>query len=196
MQKELKAAEENFMAEDENLIKTLYALQEFGPQTDRISVCSAADPGRDYSQRDAAARNRAFSGRRSRSNSRQNSTISPPKSKIEQQVKNISRQQAGAGKRTSPNERADTEKIKNPQPDRDPKRRRQAKDSATCRTGQRHQGTAAEVGKERKAREKIERERLEKARREREQLERYRAEQEALAVNQRREKERRTGAQR
>ena len=79
LQKELKAAEENFMAEDENLIKTLYALQNLAPQTDRISVCSAADPGRDYSQRDAAARNRAFSGRRSRSNSRQTQQYRRPK---------------------------------------------------------------------------------------------------------------------
>lgn len=61
---DLKTAEEGFTEEDDNLIKMLSALQNPGIKTHRSPVCPTADPGRNYPQCHAAARNGALSGRK------------------------------------------------------------------------------------------------------------------------------------
>ena len=190
LQKELKAAEENFMAEDENLIKTLYALQNLALKPTESLFVQPLTPVEIIRSAMLLRETVPFLAEEAAQIRDKLNNIAAKKSKIEQQVKNISRSKLALEKEHRQMKELIQKKSKI----------RSRIETRSAAAKQKIQQLAAQakdikelllkLEKERKAREKIERERLEKARREREQLERYRAEQEALAVNQRREKER------
>lgn len=190
LQKELKAAEENFMAEDENLIKTLYALQNLALKPTESLFVQPLTPVEIIRSAMLLRETAPFLAEEAAQIRDKLNNIAAKKSKIEQQVKNISRSKLALEKEHRQMKELIQKKSKI----------RSRIETRSAAAKQKIQQLAAQakdikelllkLEKERKAREKIERERLEKARREREQLERYRAEQEALAVNQRREKER------
>ena len=190
LQKELKAAEENFMAEDENLIKTLYALQNLALKPTESLFVQPLTPVEIIRSAMLLRETVPFLAEEAAQIRDKLNNIAAKKSKIEQQVKNISRSKLALEKEHRQMKELIQKKSKI-------RSRIETRSAAAKHKIQQLAAQAKDIKelllkleKERKAREKIERERLEKARREREQLERYRAEQEALAVNQRREKER------
>ena len=179
LQKELKTAEDDFIKEDENLaLKPTEAL--FVQPLTPVEIIRSAMLLREtvpFLAEEAAQIREKLDN------------IATKKSKIEQQVKKISSNKLALEKEHRQMKQLIRKKAKI---------RSQIEDKSAARQKIKQLAAQAKdikellvkLEKERKAREKLERERQEKLKREREELERYRAEQEALAVNERREKER------
>ena len=161
LQKELKTAEDDFIKEDENLIQTLYALQNLALKPTEALFVQPLTPVEIIRSAMLLRETVPFLAEEAAQIREKLDNIATKKSKIEQQVKKISSNKLALEKEHRQMKQLIRKKAKI---------RSQIEDKSAA------------------ARQKIKQQ--EKLKREREELERYRAEQEALAVNERREKER------
>ena len=189
LQKELEVAQENFLLEDENLIHTLYALQNLALKPTESLFVQPMTPVEIIRSAMLLRETVPFLAEEAASIRAKLEAIAEKKSKIEQQVQAIS-----INKRQLEQEHRQLQQLIH----KKAKIRSQIEDKSE-ETRQRIKELAAQakdikellikLEKERKLREQQEKARLEKLRREQEELKRYRAEQEAEAISARREKE-------
>ena len=183
LQKELKTAEDDFIKEDENLIQTLYALQNLALKPTEALFVQPLTPVEIIRSAMLLRETVPFLAEEAAQIREKLDNIATKKSKIEQQVKKISSNKLALEKEHRQMKQLIRKKAKI---------RSQIEDkSAAARQKIKQLAAQAKDIKELLVKlEKERKERQEKLKREREELERYRAEQEALAVNERREKER------
>lgn len=177
LQEELKAAENNFMAEDENLIKTLYALQNLALKPTESLFVQPLTPVEIIRSAMLLRETVPFLAEEAAGIRKKLESISQKKERIERQVAKISANKQNLEKEHRQMKLliAKKSKMRNQIESQSAKTKQKIKQLADQAKDIKELLTKLE--KERLAREKIERERMEKQRREREQLEKYRAEQ-------------------
>lgn len=190
LQKELKTAEDDFIKEDENLIQTLYALQNLALKPTEALFVQPLTPVEIIRSAMLLRETVPFLAEEAAQIREKLDNIATKKSKIEQQVKKISSNKLALEKEHRQMKQLIRKKAKIRSQIEDKSAAARQKIKQLAAQAKDIKELLVKLEKERKAREKLERERQEKLKREREELERYRAEQEALAVNERREKER------
>ena len=190
LQKELKTAEDDFIKEDENLIQTLYALQNLALKPTEALFVQPLTPVEIIRSAMLLRETVPFLAEEAAQIREKLDNIATKKSKIEQQVKKISSNKLALEKEHRQMKQLIRKKAKIRSQIEDKSAAARQKINQLAAQAKDIKELLVKLEKERKAREKLERERQEKLKREREELERYRAEQEALAVNERREKER------
>ena len=186
LQKELQTAEESFLSEDENLIGTVYALQNLALKPTEALFVQPLSPVEIIRSAMLLRETVPFLAEEAAGIRERLDAIAAKKRKIERQVASISR-----NKQKLEKEHRQMQQLS----------RLEDKSAATRKKIEQLAAQAKDIKellvkleKEKELRRRQERERLEKLRREREELERYRAEQEAKAVSARREKEKREQA--
>ena len=182
LQKELKTAEDDFIKEDENLIQTLYALQNLALKPTEALFVQPLTPVEIIRSAMLLRETVPFLAEEAAQIREKLDNIATKKSKIEQQVKKISSNKLALEKEHRQMKQLIRKKAKIRSQIEDKSAAARQKIKQLAAQAKDIKELLVKLEKERKAREKLERER--------EELERYRAEQEALAVNERREKER------
>ncbi len=194
LQKELQTAEESFLSEDENLIGTVYALQNLALKPTEALFVQPLTPVEIIRSAMLLRETVPFLAEEAAGIRERLDAIAAKKRKIERQVASISRNKQKLEKEHRQMQQLIRKKAKI-------RSRLEDKSAATRKKIEQLAAQAKDIKellvkleKEKELRRRQERERLEKLRREREELERYRAEQEAKAVSARREKEKREQA--
>ena len=182
LQKELKTAEDDFIKEDENLIQTLYALQNLALKPTEALFVQPLTPVEIIRSAMLLRETVPFLAEEAAQIREKLDNIATKKSKIEQQVKKISSNKLALEKEHRQMKQLIRKKAKIRSQIEDKSAAARQKIKQLAAQAKDIKELLVKLEKERKAREKL--------KREREELERYRAEQEALAVNERREKER------
>ena len=190
LQKELKNAEDSFIAEDENLIHTLYALQNLALKPTESLFVQPLTPVEIIRSAMLLRETVPFLAEEAAQIKEKLDNIAAQKKQIEQQVKKISNNKIVLEKEHKNMQQLIQKKAKI----------RSQIETKSAQTKQKIEKLAEQakdikelllkLEKEKQMRRKQEQERLEKLKKEREMLEKYRKEQELAAINQRREKER------
>lgn len=189
LQEELKTAEDDFIKEDENLIHTVYALQNLALKPTEALFVQPLTPVEIIRSAMLLRETVPFLAEEAAAIREKLNNIAAQKSKIEQQVKNISNNKLALEKEHRQMKQLVQKKAKIRSQLENKSAAAKQKIEQLAEQAKDIKELLVKLEKERKERERREYNRLEKLRREREELEKYRAEQEALAISQRREKE-------
>ncbi len=189
LQDELKTAEDDFIKEDENLIHTVYALQNLALKPTEALFVQPLTPVEIIRSAMLLRETVPFLAEEAATIREKLNNIMAQKSKIEQQVKNISNNKLALEKEHRQMKQLVQQKAKIRSQLENKSAAAKQKIKQLAEQAKDIKELLVKLEEERKERERREYDRLEKLRREREELEKYRAEQEALAISQRREKE-------
>lgn len=182
LQTELKAAEESFIAEDDNLIKNLYALQNLALKPTEALFVQPLTPVEIIRSAMLLRETVPFLAEEAAQIKQKLDNVAAKKNKIEAQVKSISNNKLALEKEHQQMKQLVQKKAKI-------RTNIETKSAAAKQKIEQLAGQAKDIKEllvklesERRTREKLERERLAKERHEREMLEQYRSEQEDIAA--------------
>lgn len=190
LQKELKATEDSFIAEDENLIHTLYALQNLALKPTESLFVQPLTPVEIIRSAMLLRETVPFLAEEAAQIKEKLDSIAAQKKQIENQVKKISNNKTALENEQKKMQQLVQKKAKIRSQIEDKSAQTKEKIVKLAEQAKDIKELLIKLENQKELQRKQEQERLEKLRKEREMLEKYRKEQENAAISARREKER------